>query len=388
MRSILAILILVSLVTPLSPVFARSRRNSVKAEGETGRKLEQQRSEKRKTTSKYKRWKRRLPFWPRKLYLLLELSIFITIGVFLAQILELSGAVRYLAVLAWPITKLGRLHKETGPAFLMAFQSGAVANSMLVSSRNDGSIDGRELYTSVFIVSCLSLFAHLPTYVVPIGSVFGAEATAALFGVRFAAIVLEIVLVLVVSNFIVRPWLALRRGQGETTTEDPVEAPQIEQRPVKKRKKSDEPFWKRVWKRSRRTLRRLLIYLVPTYVFMACLEYFGFFKWLSEAFPKFFTLSFLPPQAAVIIPAQALSLYNGAIAAANYLDNGQLELKQAVIVILVGSMVTAPIRTLKHALPTYIAVLGPRAGTIMAVSAQALRVAFVAGCTIALWFIW
>jgi hypothetical protein len=33
-------------------------------------------------------------------------------------------------------------------------------------------------------------------------------------------------------------------------------------------------------------------------------------------------------------------------------------------------MITAPIRTLRHAVPTYVAVLGPRAGVVTAVSAQ------------------
>ncbi len=161
----------------------------------------------RPQSSAYKKWKRHLPFWPRKGWMLLELSVYIALGIFLAQVLEVAGIVKYLAVLAWPITRLGKLNKETAPAFLMAFQSGAIANSMLVSSRSEDSIDAHQLYTSVFVVSCLSLFAHLPTYIVPIGSVLGPKATIALFAVRFAAIALEIVAILVVSRCVVGPWL-------------------------------------------------------------------------------------------------------------------------------------------------------------------------------------
>ena len=72
-----------------------------------------------------------------------------------------------------------------------------------------------------------------------------------------------------------------------------------------------------------------------------------------------------------------MSLYNGAIAAANFLDDGSLTAKQAVLIILIGSLITAPIRTVKHALPTCVAVLGPKAGVIMAVSAQVLRSIFL-----------
>jgi len=131
-----------------------------------------------------------------------------------------------------------------------------------------------------------------------------------------------------------------------------------------------------------------LIYLIPTYVLMAVLEYSGAFKALAAAVPGLCSFSFLPVESAVIIPAQAMSLYNGAIAAANYVDTGVISSKQAVLVILIGSLVTAPIRTLKHAMPTYIAVLGPKAGMVMAISAQVLRSIFLIMSIIVMWMIW
>ncbi len=341
------------------------------------------------SSSAFTKWKRRLPFWPRKGFLLMELSVFIAIGVLLAQVLEVSGVVGYLAIIAWPLTKLGKLDKVTGPAFLMAFQSGAIANSMLVSSRAQGSIDHRQLYTSVFVVSCLSLFAHLPTYILPIGSVLGPRATAALFSVRLVAISAEIFLILIVSRFIIQPWLRRRvSAGGPAVTTEQLAAAEESRRKAEARLTRRAGFWPTVWKRSRRTMARLIMYLVPSYVLMATLEYNGCFSWLTKTVPGLFGYSFLPAESAAIIPAQALSLYSGAAAAANFVDSGAITVEQAVMIILVGSMVTAPVRTLKHALPTYLAVLGPRAGLVMAVSAQVLRVAFLAACTGGLWIIW
>ena len=344
---------------------------------------------KRASSNGYKRWKRTLPFWPRKAFLLAELSAFIALGVLLAQVLEVSGLVGYLAIIAWPLTKLGKLDKETAPAFLMAFQSGAIANSMLVSSRAQGSIDRRQLYTSVFVVSCLSLFAHLPTYILPIGAVLGPRATAALFSVRLVAIGAEIIVILFVSRFIVGPWLSRRvKTSSSQVTDEQLAA-------AKKSRQKDElrlgrrsGFWPTVWARSRRTMARLILYVVPSYALMATLEYGGFFRWLTKTVPGLFEFSFLPVESTAVIPAQALSLYSGAAVAANFVDSGSITVEQAVITILVGSMVTAPIRTFKHALPTYLAVLGPRAGLVMAVSAQVLRVTFLAASTAGLWIIW
>lgn len=346
-------------------------------EGETGKAFATERL-KTRHSSAYKSWKRHLPFWPRKGMLLLELSLFIAVGIFIGQILEVSGSMRFLSVLTMPLTGLGRIRREAGPAYLMAFQSGAVANSMLVAQRDAGTLNNRELYTSIYVVSALSLFAHLPTFVVPIGVAFGWEATIALFSVRFLAIAIQIVLTLVLSRLFVErlfPAFATNmRIQGETS--------------VLQARKREGGFWMTVWKRSRKTLKRLLIYLIPTFICMATLEYLGFFKWLSVTMPSLFSFSFLPVESVVIIPAQALSLYNGAIAAANFIDAGQISIHQAVIVILFGSMVTAPVRTLRHALPTYVAILGARPGMFMAISAQVFRMFFLLLCTLALMYYW
>jgi hypothetical protein len=353
-----------------------SKSKRVSPEGITGKTFAAERK-KVKSSSDYTKWKRHLPFWPRKSLMLLELVLFISAGVLIGQMLEVSGCVKLLSVLTLPLTGLGKLSREAGPAFLMAFQSGAIANSMLVSQRDSGQLDNRELYTSVYVVSALSLFAHLPTFVVPIGIAFGWEATIALFGVRFAAIALQIMLTLLISRFVIS---RLNIGQQRSISEQIT--------PVLESRRKKGKFWPTIWKRSRKTLTRLIIYLIPTFILMAGLEYYGAFKWLVAEMPQLFTFSFLPPQSLVVIPAQALSLYNGAIAAANFVDSGSMTVHQAVIIILFGSMVTAPIRTLRHALPTYVAILGARPGLIMAVSAQVIRMMFLLLCTSILMMYW
>ncbi len=353
-----------------------SRVKRVRPEGETGKALAEERR-KGSDGDSYRSWKRRLPFWPRKGFLLFELMVVISIGVLIGQILEVSGYVKMLSWVAMPITGLGKLSHHAGPAFLMAFQSGAVANSMLVSQRDSGQICNRELYTGVYVVSALSLFAHLPTFVVPIGVAFGWEATIALFGVRFSAIAIQIILTLLLSRLVFRRFGI---GEGLRVSEQITE--------VRTSRRKQGAFWQTVWKRSKMTLQRLLFYLVPTFAAMATLEYYGAFKWLAAAMPQLFTFDFLPPESLMVIPAQALSLYNGAIAAANFIDAGAITTHQAVIIILFGSMVTAPVRTLRHALPTYVAVLGARPGMIMAVSAQVFRMFFLFLCTCALMLYW
>lgn len=362
---------------------AAQRAEKVQAEGERGRALERARLQTKTRPSAYASWKRKLPFWPRKGVLLAELALIITVGILIGQVLEVAAWIGVLSVLAWPLIRLGRLPRAAAPAFIMAFQSGAVANSMLVSYRDEGTLNNRHLYTSVLVVSCISLFAHLPTFIVPLGFAFGWAATGALFGVRLGAIALEIVLVLMVSS-----WLGKRWREDRSVFDQPFRyLGEDGRRPVKIPFFS-VAFWLRVWKRSRRTIRRLLLYVLPTFAVMALLEQFKVFDSLATWLPGLFKPAFLPTQAVAIIPAQAVNMYNGAIAAANFVDAGSLTVKQAVTVILLGSVITAPIRTLRHALPTYLATLGARPGTIMAFSAQALRVIFVLLCTWVMVMVW
>jgi len=359
------------------------RAERVQPEGTRARALERAHQQAKHKPSAYKAWKRQLSFWPGKAVLLTELAIIIVVGILIGQVLEVAGWISMLSVLAWPLIRLGRLPKAAGPAFIMAFQSGAVANSMLVSYRDEGALNNRHLYTSVLVVSCISLFAHLPSFIVPLGFAFGWTATGALFGVRFAAIALEIVLVLMVSSWLSRRWQEDQAGFGAPALKTEAGGDNLK-RPAL----NDPDFWRRVWKRSRRTIRRLLLYVVPTFAVMAVLEQLQVFDSLGAWLPGLFGSAFLPPEAVAIIPAQAVSLYNGAIAAANFIDAGNLTIKQAVTVILLGSVITAPIRTLRHALPTYLATLGARPGTVMAFSAQALRVMFVLLCTGVMVVVW
>jgi hypothetical protein len=396
-RTLLLLLVLLTLglgsLEQVSPVaamehsatteVATSKPGKIRAEGERGRALEQAHRQERSRPSAYSSWKRKLPFWPQKAVLLVELGFVIAAGILIGQVLEVAGWISALSVLAWPLIRLGRLPRAAAPAFIMAFQSGAVANSMLVSYRDEGAINNRHLYTSVLVVSCISLFAHLPTFIVPLGFAFGWMATGALFGVRLAAIALEIVLVLMVSSWLSQRWNEDRAGfnvPGQTVADNGKTL----QRPAF----ASVDFWKRVWKRSRRTIRRLLLYVVPTFAAMALLEQYKVFDYLAVWLPSVFQPAFLPPQAVAIIPAQAVNMYNGAIAAANFVDAGSLSIKQAVTVILLGSVITAPIRTLRHALPTYLATLGARPGLVMAVSAQVLRVCFVLFCTWVMIVVW
>ncbi len=67
----------------------------------------------------------------RLLWPLTRLMLFITLGLFIGQIIEAAGWIRTMAVLARPLFRFGRLGDHCSAAFTAAFFSGVTANAML-----------------------------------------------------------------------------------------------------------------------------------------------------------------------------------------------------------------------------------------------------------------
>jgi hypothetical protein len=331
------------------------------------------------SVSSWDRYKMKLSFWPRKVVTFLELGLVIIFGIFIGQILEEIGIIKFLGFITWPISKLGRLPNTTSPAFIFALQSGAIANSMLVTQRDNGQLTKRELYTSVFVVSSVSLIAHLPTFIVPLGMAFGWKAATFYFGVRFSAIVVQVASILFVSS-------TFFYKKNDTAITIGITGEKIPAKPEKMKPGKSTPFFRRVWKKSEKSILRLLIYLLPTFFVTALLEKSGFFEWLGLAIANVPLISWLPAQAAAVIAAQAINLYNGAIMAASFVDSGAISIRDSILILLTGTLVTAPIRTLKHSLGSYVAILGARPGMIMAFATQFTRsfflLLFIIGCAL------
>ncbi len=328
--------------------------------------------------SSWDRYKMKLPFWPRKIATFLELGLIIIIGIFIGQILEELGIIKFLSFITWPISTLGKLPRTTSPAFIFALQSGAIANSMLVAQRDNGILTKRDLYTSIFVVSSISLFAHLPSFIVPLGMAFGWKAATFYFGVRFSAIVIQIGVILFISSMF---FYKKNESAYSNITSIADQLPK-ETNPTK----AKNSFFKNVWNKSQKSIKRLLIYLLPTFFAIALLEKSGFFEWLGKAMAEIPILHLLPAQAAAVIAAQAINLYNGAIMAASFVDNGSISIRDAILILLTGTLVTAPLRTLKHSLGSYVAILGARPGMIMAIATQLTRsfflLLFIIGCAL------
>jgi len=99
----------------------------------------------------------------RLLWPLSRLMFFIAIGLLVGQIIEVSGWIKQMAVLARPLFRFGHLGDHCSAAFTAAFFSGVSANAMLLDFFKEGLISRRQLFLSNFINQLPAFFLHLPT---------------------------------------------------------------------------------------------------------------------------------------------------------------------------------------------------------------------------------
>jgi hypothetical protein len=296
----------------------------------------------------------------RLLWPLSRLMLFIAIGLLVGQIIEVSGWIKQMAVLARPLFRFGHLGDHCSAAFTSAFFSGVSANAMLLGFFKEGQITRRQLFLSNFINQLPAFFLHLPTtffIVIPLTGWAGGL----YFLITFLAVVLRTVLFLVYGHLRLPSPVIEGQSAAENTPS--------------KKKKTWSDIWNRVKSRLPRRIARITVYVVPIYTLVFVLNAMGIFKLLREAMAGYVVTSFMPMESlSVIILSFAAEFTSGFAAAGALLKAGVLTIKQTVVALLIGNILAFPVRALRHQLPRYIGIFSPRMGTQILLMGQGFRV--------------
>ena len=297
----------------------------------------------------------------RLLWPLTRLMLFITIGLLVGQIIEVSGWIKPMAVLARPLFRFGHLGDHCSAAFTTAFFSGVSANAMLLDFFTEGYITRRQLFLSNFINQLPAFFLHLPTtffIVIPLTGWAGAL----YFLITFMAVLLRTVLFLVCGRLMLPSPAKNKGGAAAQTT------------PASK-KKAWSDIWNRIKSRLPRRFARITVYVIPIYTLVYVLNAMGIFKVLREALAGYVVTSVMPMESlSVIILSFAAEFTSGFAAAGALLEAGVLTVKQTVLALLIGNILAFPVRALRHQLPRYIGIFSPRMGTQILLMGQGFRV--------------
>lgn len=304
-------------------------------------------------------------FWP-----LLRLLMGMALGLLAANLLESLHWTRHLARLATPLARIAHLGNDAAAAFSTAFVSPAAANALLAEACEQQRISQRELMLANLFNSLPAFLVHTPSIFLLTWPVLGWPALVYVGLTLPAALARTAFTVLLARCWLPRP----------TTPASCL----LEQRPGGIRQ-----ALRNAWQRFRRRLPKLIGFTIPVYIAMFLLQCYGCFQTLEQWLAAHAQwLSFLKPQAMGIIVLHLAAELGAALSAAgSVLVNGGLSAEEVILALLVGNILSTPMRALRHQLPAYAGFFRPAMALKLIVANQGLRALSMLVIT-ALYWLW
>jgi len=296
--------------------------------------------------------------WKGLLWPLLRLMFFVSLGLMVGNFIEALNWTGKVAKLARPLTRLGRLSPVTGASFSVAFFSGVTANTMLAEAYDQERLSKLELVLANLFNSLPRYFLHLPT-VFFLTVTFIKGAALIYVSITLAAACLETFSVVLVGRMFL-----------------PKSA---EKHVAKIDSKQEKTSWReavaKTWERFKRRIKRIAAFTVPVYVVFFLLNRSGLFDvardHLADHVPF---LAWLHPKALGIVVLHVTTELSAALAAAgSLLDAGGIGYRDLVLALLVGNVLSSPMRAIRHQFPYYAGIFSPRLAVELILYSQTFR---------------
>jgi hypothetical protein len=306
--------------------------------------------------------------WP-----LLRLTAYISIGLFVGNLIEALNWTHAMSRVAAPLARAGRLQDVAGASFATAFFSGVAANTILAEAYERGQMSNREVVFANLFNALPTYFLHLPTIFL-IAAPFLGSTAAVYVGLTAVAAVLRTACIVLLGHFLLPP---LPPGCVPCHLKDEPPGNRF------------GAALRKTWTRFRQRLPKILKITVPIYTLFFLLRHYGVFDMLEHmAADHADLLVMLPPQAVSIVVFHMVSEFTAGLAAAAALvADGSLTQPQIVLALLVGNILSSPMRAVRHQFPYYAGIFRPALAARLIFYNQALRAASIAlvAAAYALW---
>lgn len=290
---------------------------------------------------------------------LCRLVVVMCVGLLLAGLLEGLHWTRFVARLASPLARLGHLRETAAASFALAFFSPAASNALLAEAHTRGAMSRREVIFANLFNSSPTFLIHLPTLFSMVFAFLGTRAFIYV-GLSFAASALRTLATIIVGRIL-------------------LPAPPLEESPLPAEPQSRgmKDIATVVWKRFKKRIGKLLKYTIPIYCIFFALQQWGVFSlaeaWLGQHASWF---SFLDPQSVSIIAMYLVAESGAALSAAAALaNNGALGSHEVILALLVGNIISTPMRAIRHQFPSYAGYFSPSLAGLLVVMNQLCRAA-------------
>ena len=284
---------------------------------------------------------------------------FMSLGLVAAMIIEALGWMVKVGRLAAPLTDFAHLPEVGAASFTVALVSTPTANGMLSEALDKGEISSRALAVANLLNgSWPSFIVHLPTTLVVATSLAG-KAGLAYTVIMFAAATLRLIGAAVLGRMILPPPAAsaLQPSEGQA------------------RKKTMKEIWPGLRKRLFNRLTSLISLAAPIYYLVTLAAFMGFFAAVQAFSTAHLPDFFLPVEAAaLIIFSLTAEFSSGFVAAGAMIDNLALTVPQAAAALIIGNILSTPIRALRWQLGPFLGFFKVRLGLILLGCNQGFRV--------------
>lgn len=297
--------------------------------------------------------------WHTTAWPILKLLGALSLSLLAANLVETLNWTRFLARFARPLIRAGHMQDIVGASFSMAFFSGMAANTMLSEAHQQGRLSDRELVLANMFNSLPTYFLHLPTMIFVTVPFLG-RAAAVYVGMTLGAAILR-TLGIVLAGRVLLPLLP----EGCVECQLPERGPTWREALLKS------------WKRFKKRITKICLITVPIYAAMVALNSWGAFA-AAERFIAD-NLSFLdwlsPKAASIVVFGMAAEFTAGLAAAGALLNAGDLPQKEVVLALLLGNLLSTPMRAFRHQFPYYAGIFKPALAMKLIVHNQSFRAA-------------
>lgn len=299
-----------------------------------------------------------LQYWQALGWPLCRLLLGMAFGLLVANVLEALRWTRHLARLSAPLARAAHLREVAGAAFALAFVSPAGANGLLSESHRRGELDRRELMLANLFNSLPAYLVHTPTIFLLTWPVLGFPAVIYV-GLTLAAAVLRTAFTVALARRLLPP-VPVSASPSEPELSD------------------DGAIWsaafRKAWRRFMRRLPRLVLFTVPVYILMYLLQRYGAFAAAEAWLGRHLDLPLIKPQALGIILLHLAAELGAALGAAgSALQAGGLAPEDIVMALMVGNILSTPMRAIRHQLPAYAGFFRPELALRLILANQGLR---------------
>lgn len=274
--------------------------------------------------------------------------LLISVGIVLVNLISETGIMSRLRVISVPFCRISGLSEEAVVSVLSMVINPTAGKSMLAEYYREGKVGKEEIVPSLIIGTFPAVFgesifrAQFPTAVVILGPILGGIYT---FFNIFSTLI-QVFGALIYTNLVVRR----RRTVPEK------EYSKVEN--VEKMKRPDMASLKRAVEKAKKPLKKIIPITVITMIVFWLLTLSGFLEWLNIIFDPVLNLIGLPGEASAALLAQFMHFSAGYAVVGTMMDTGLLTFEQALITLILGSMIIITMIYMKYTVPLYLALFG------------------------------